>query len=362
MDDKDFIIAILKILFPVGIGSLGTTGLIAFAMLFYPEKVDKWRGLIWGGIENLGLMYKQANKAKIRYSIQGDIGEFANHLGNELPQFAPPGVKIEFVDTVGDKKVFIENGKAIIRLRRDDTNSENTVNACLLYVSQVLLRKSVRYLSPTQRESVELYVGYKMLERQSEEVFDVFVDKWLFPGIEKGNEKVSSYFEKYKKIDQSRFFTPIFLQELVYMGDKVFGKKRDDSVMKEVDGALDFLDVHASRKIGQRMDQLYFNGEVCRFAIMIVGWSRNIDDERYDVYIKHIRERLMPCGVETIYMLGSVKNIEFMRELAQRVEDEFSNPFSKNYEVVLHSPDDELILVTNHLSVLRRRHRERYVG
>ena len=64
MDDKDFIIAVLRILFPVGIGSIGATSLVVFALLFYPEKVDKWRGLIWGGIENLGLLYKKANKEK----------------------------------------------------------------------------------------------------------------------------------------------------------------------------------------------------------------------------------------------------------------------------------------------------------
>jgi hypothetical protein len=95
---------------------------------------------------------------------------------------------------------------------------------------------------------------------------------------------------------------------------------------------------------------------------MIVGWSRNIDEERYDLYLKHIRERLMPCGVETIYMLGSAKNIDFMREIAKMVEDDFSNPFSKNYHVVLHSPDGSSKPVMNHLLVLRSKRRERYVN
>ena len=258
-------------------GSVGTVWIILL-IFFFPEKIDKWRGVMWGWIEDIGLLYRKANKEKIKYSVQGSISEFARDLSYELPQFNPPGIKIDWVDGVESKRAFIEDGKAVIRLRRSDRKSENIVNASLLFVSQVLLKRSVRYLTPTQKESVQLYVGYKMLEKQPEEVFDAFVDKWLFPGIETGNEKIGKYFEMFKKIDQSQFFLPIFLQELVYMGDKVFGRKRDGSVAKEVDGALGFLDLHASGKIGEKLDEAYYNGDACRFAIMIVGWSRNIDD------------------------------------------------------------------------------------
>ena len=209
---------------------------------------------------------------------------------------------------------------------------------------------------------MELYVGYKMLERQPEDVFDAFIDKWLYFGIEKGNEKIGMYFEKFRNIDQSQFFLPIFLQELVFMGDKVFGHKRDDTIAKEVDGALEFLEIYSSRIIGEKTDRPYYNGETCRFAIMIVGMTANIDEERYDIYIKHIREYLLPCEVETIYMLGPIKNIEFMRQIAKKVGDEFSNPFSKNYRVTLQTHTGEVKQVVSHLSVLRKNQQVRYLG
>lgn len=360
--DSDLVLEILRVLFPAGIGALGTGGVIAFLLILFPEKVEKWQAIVWGWIEKAGLLYHRANKEKIRYSVQGHVSEFARDLGYELPQFNPPGIKIDWVEEATSRKAFIEDGKAVIRLRRNDPNNENIVTACLLFVSQILLRRSIRYLSPTQKESVELYVGYKMLERQPEEVFDIFVDKWLYPGIEKENKKVSVYFDRFRYIDQAQFFLPIFLQELVYMGDKVFGRKRDDTIFKEVDGALEFLELYASRKLGEKIDSPYFNGDACRFAIMIVGMMSNIDEERYDVYLKHIRERLVPCGVDTIYMLGPSRNIEFMRKIAKIVTDEFSNPFSKNYQVRLQTTDGQPIQATTHLSVLRRKQHVRYIS
>ncbi len=344
------------------VGATGATGLFVILIFLFPGKVEKWQAIIWGWIESAGLLYKTANKEKIRHSIQGNVSEFTRDLSLELPQFNPPGVKIEWVEQVASRKAFIENGKAVIRLRRKDPNNENTVSACLLFVSQILLHRPSRYLSPTQRQAVELFVGYKFLERQSAEVFDAFIDKWLYPGIEKGNEKTGEYFERFKIIDKSQFFLPIFLQELVYMGEKVFNRKRDDSIEKEVDRALQFLEVHSARKTGEKIDAPYFNGDACRFAIMIVGIPRNLDDARYDIYLKHIREQLLPCNVETIYLIGFVRNAQFIREIAERVRDEFYNPFSRNYNVIIHGKEGQEIHVDNFLLVLRRKQQTRYIS
>lgn len=351
-----------NLIFAAIVSAVGTGGLIFVLLFLYPEKVEKWQALIWGWIEALGILYKKANKEKIRHSIQGDVSEFANDLSLELPQFNPPGIKIEWVEEVESRKAFIENGKAVIRLRRKDENNDNIVSACLLYVSQILLLRTGRYLSPTQREAVELFVGYKMLERQAEEVFDTFINRWLYPGIEKNNEKISTYFDRFRIIDTAQFFLPIFLQELVYMGDKVFNRKRDDSIIKEVDGALQFLEIHAARKLGEKIESPYYNGDACRFAIMIVGLTMNVNEDRYDIYLKHIRDNLLPCNVETIYMIGPVRNTQFMREVARQVSDVFNNPFTKNYNVILHNSDGDGVPATNFLLVLRKKQRVRYVA
>ncbi len=358
----DFILEVLKVLFPLGVGSLGTGTLLIILLLLYPEKIEKWLAILWGVVEKSGLLYKRASKERIRHSLQGRVSSFARNLGHGLPEFNPPGIRIDWVDEKVDRTAFLDQGKAVIRLRRQDPNNENVATACMFFVSQILLHKAGRYLSPTQKQSVELYVGYRMLQEEQEEVLDVFVERWLYPAIEGSNEKVGQYFNRYQAIDQAKFFLPIFLQELVYMGEKVFGKKREESIVQEVDGALQFLEIHASRRIGEKTDRPYFNGNTCCFAIMIVGRIANIADVRYDMYLNHIRGSLIPCEVETIYMIGPSENLGFMKEIARKVEDQFSNPFSRNYGATILNADGERVQTSSHLSVLRKRKRVRYLS
>lgn len=353
---------ILKILFPAGISAIGTVILITFFIVFFPEKIEKWQSIIWGWIEKLGLLYKHASKAKIKHSIQGIVANFAQSIGTELPEFTPPILKLEFFDGPIDRKAFIDQGKAYIRLRRDDPHNENIVSGCMLYISDILLKKSNRYLSPTQKTSVQLYVGFKMLSTQEEEVYDVFIDRWLYPGIEKSNAKIGDYFERFKFIDEKKYFIPIFLQEIVYMGEKVFSKRRDNSIVKEFDDALKFLEIYANRRIGELIVDKSFSGQVCRFAIMIVGISTNVDKERFDIYLNHIQKTLIVCGVETIYLIGPSKYKYFIDKIAKRVKTEFNNPFSRDYDVTLLDKNDNAVPVKNYVSVLRKKQRERYIS
>ncbi len=360
--DNDTILEILKMILPPGLGGFATAILLLLIIfILFPDKVEKWQAILWGWVESLGLFYERASKERIKHSIQSEVSDFTKALGYELPEFHPPGLRIEWVEENVERKAFIDGGKAVIRLRREEPNNENIVTACMMFISQVLLRKSVRYLSPTQREAVQLFVGYKMLSREDDDIYDTFIHKWLFPGIEKHNVKVSDYFERFHGIDNAELFLPVFLQELIYMGEKVFGRRRDEKIMMEVDSALQFLEVYASRKIGENVDRTHFNGDVCSFAIMIIGLSINIEDERYEIYLKHIKETLIPCGVETIYMIGPFRNISFMREIASLISDEFSNPFTKKYSVILLNRDGEEVQSTSCLSVLRRKQIIRYI-
>jgi len=356
-----FIIDLLNFLFPTGAGILGTIFVFFLILLLFPEKIEKWQEIIWGWIDKFGLLYNKANKKKIKHSIQSRVMSFAKILGNNLPDFDPPAVKIEWFDESINKDAFLEKGEAVLRLRRQDPNNDNVATACMLYVSDILLRKTRRYLSPTQKDSIELFIGYKILH-EDEEAMDSFVDKWLFPGIERGNERIADYFDRYKSIDQTGFFMPIFLQELIYLGNKVFGRKRDDTIIHEVDGALEFLEIYSERIVGERVDRTYFEGEYCRFGIMIIGISINVDEEGHDIYLDHIHNNLIPCGVETIYLIGPAKNRKFMRRIANEVENNFSIPFERQYKTKIHYSDGRSVPSKNYIIVMRNKEVERYIN
>lgn len=77
MTKEEFFLEALRILFPAGISVLGTATVFLVLVLFYPEKVEKWQGIIWGWIEGIGILYQRASKGKIRHSIQANVANFA---------------------------------------------------------------------------------------------------------------------------------------------------------------------------------------------------------------------------------------------------------------------------------------------
>lgn len=342
--------------------TFGTAGLILFIVIVFPGILNKTISSYWALIEKIGILYSKANKGKIKYSIQGKISDFSFELYDKLPEFQAPAIKVEWIDQNVTRKAFIENNVAVIKLCRDDPKNENLVNGTMLYVSDILLRKSGRYLSQSQKNAVELFVGYKLLGKEREDVLNSFVDSYLYPGINAKNPKISDYFDRYKNIDEFNFFIPIYLQEIIYLGEKVFGKRREDYIYKEVDDSLSFLEMYASRRIGEKVDQNCFDGNTCKFSIMIVGMKEKVIQEKHQIYIQHIRENLIPIGIETIYVLGPINNRHFIDQIAQKVQDTYKKIYSLDYESYTLRPDGTRKPVFTNLTVLRKIDRERYLA
>lgn len=347
-------------LIPFLVSALGITAVYIIFALICLDYLLSILAKIWGCLEKLGIFVKKANKAKIKYTVQGRLIKYSFALSEKLPDYSAPGIKVEWVDENTSRKAFIENGVAVIHLRREEPNNENIVAGTMTYISEIVLRKSRRYLAPSQIKAVELFVGYKLLN-DDEDIQDSFVESYLVPAINDGNAKTSDYFDRFKNIDSRNFFNPIFLQEILYLGEKVFGKKKEDSIYKEVDGALDFLEMYASRKIGEKVDQPYFDGSTCKFAIMIVGLKKNVELDNHEIYLDHINNHLIPFGVETIYIIGSITNTSFIREIAEQVEGTFKLIFSSDYECSILDQNGENKTAWSHLIVLRKKIRERYI-
>lgn len=339
---------------------IGVGAVYIIYSLFFTDHLLSIFGKIWGFIEKLGICVKKANKAKIKYTIQGKLLNYSFALSKILPDYFAPNIKVKWVDENTSRKAFIENDVAVIRLRKDEPKNENIVAGTMIYISEIILRKPKRYLAPSQNKAVELFIGYKLLHDE-EEILDSFVESYLYPGVNEGNEKIGDYFTRFKYIDSSNFFIPIYLQEILYLGEKVYGKKREDSIYQEVDGALDFLEMYASKKIGEKIDQPYFDGNTCKFAIMIVGRKENVQQDNHELYLDHINNHLMPFGVETIYLIGSKGNKSFIHEIAHHVKDNFEMIYSCDYQCSILDQNGEKTYVWNHIKVLRKKIRERYI-
>jgi hypothetical protein len=336
---------ILRYLLP----TLSLPVIIVLLLLFMPEKIEKWSALLWKCLSGL---FRVAHKRYVKHDLQGRVNEFIKQLRRQVPGVADAKLRVEWVDPLTPRKSFIEGDHVVIRLKRDDPDDHNFVHGAYLFVSETLLRKAKKYVSLSQREALDLFVCTKLLEAEKTSVVGAFLDQYLHPGTEATKSKVALYVDDFEIIHKSGFFFPLLVQELEYLGEKVFGRRRDDLIIGEVDGMVQFLKPVATRTIGDEGD-LDFDGQYCRFAIVIVGKPYKLLTS-IEPYVRYIANSVIPNGAETIYILAKLENKERVAEICQRFGTLYELARGLAFETFLRYSDRKEAAL-QYLVVLRKR-------
>lgn len=308
---------------------------VLLIVFFFPEKFEKWAANFWYLLNKFGGLFKAAHKKAIKLDLQGSLNDYVKQISKEIPQIGKYKVEVELVDEPISQKSFLSEDKVILRLRKDDPYEVNFVHGCYLFVSNSLLHRAKRYISPSQREALDLYVTTRILEKEKPSIVDSFLDEYLHPQLQDPKSKKSSYFDQFAHIDSSGLFYPVLLEELDFLGCKVFGNRNDGRIITEVDGLVEFLECVSERKVGDDHTDLDYKRDYCRFAIMIIG-KRGKLSESIQPYVKFIREKLLVDGIETIYVLGRTENKEYLSKICEEVADVYWLYKSKDTTTVLH--------------------------
>lgn len=324
----------------------------AILVLLVPEKVEKWAAMFWYLLSRLGTLFDFAHKRAVKLDIQGSLNDYVKKISKEIPQIGKFKVEVDFVDEPISKKTFLSDDKVILRLRRDDPYETNFVHGAYLFVSTSLLYQAKRYISQSQREALDLYVTTRVLEKEKPSIVSQFLDEYLHPQLQDPKSKKTNYYDKFAHIDTSGLFYPVLLEELEFLGGKVFGDRKDDKIITEVDGLVQFLETISERKVGDDETDLNHKREYCRFAIMIIGKKFKLA-ESIEPYIKFIREKLHVDGIETIYVLGRVDNKEYMDKICEGVADIYWQYKSRNTNTVLRFDDGTTQKVVQSVVALR---------
>lgn len=112
----------------------------------------------------------------------------------------------------------------------------------------------------------------------------------------------------------------MLLEELDFLGGKVFGNRQDDKIIVEVDGLISFLGEISKRKVGDEEVDLDFTRDYCRFTIMIVGKRAKLENS-INPYIEFIRSKLHSQKIETVYVLGRWENRAIIENMCEQVGD-----------------------------------------
>ena len=60
-----------------------------------------------------------------------------------------------------------------------------------------------------------------------------------------------AYFEKLEKIDNKGLFYNVFVQEMVYLGNKIYFRRKPEGINREIKQFIDFLEGFARREKGE---------------------------------------------------------------------------------------------------------------
>jgi len=345
---EEFFTAILK---PLLFG-LPPVVVLLIILLFFPDKIEKWSALLWKLLSFMGKFFRFANKRYIKHDLQGRVNGFVRRLRKKTPGSFNDKLELEWVDSDTKRSAFLADGRVVLRLRSNDPHDHNFVHASYLYISKCLLNKTKRYLSSPQKNAIDLFTSSKLLKEEKPAVIEYFLDEYLHPSTSDPNSKQSKLIDDFAVIDKAGYFFPLFIQELEYIGNKIFGKKRDQMIVNEVYNLVDFLRPLSDRRIGDETD-LDFNGNYCKLAIVIVGKPAKLLDS-IEPYVYFINKNIIPNKIDTIYIVGRKENKSKLDQLCLK--------FSEKYECVRNLTtetsfrfDDHTELALQYLIILRRK-------
>lgn len=303
------------------LASLGPAGLAVVYLALFPHQAEKLGALILKVLSATGLgIFRFAQRQYVRYDLQARVNEFVRQVSKRIPGVETAKLSLELV-AEGDRDSFLREGQVVIRLRRDDPQELNFVHGAYHFVSRSLLFRAKRYLSPSQKEAIDLYVTTDLFRREKPSVVQHFLDEYLHPRMEDKKSKRAKYFEAFDKINEERLFYPVLVQELEFLGRKVFGGRRDDLIVSEVNELCEFLVPIAERQVGDTGD-LNFDRTYCRFGLVIVGKPSKMLVS-LDPYVGYIRRCLVANGIESIYVLSLWENRGAVREIVSGFLDEY---------------------------------------
>ena len=302
------------------VSAFGGAGLILLLLFLNPEKVEKWSVILWKVIY---FLFKKGEKKIVAHDIQGRVNEFCKSLKKEIANFSPVGIRIQWVTEKETPAEFLKENRLMIRMRQHTDQNKNFVYASMAFISNTLLTKTKKYLSPSQRESIDLFVGRKLFEKEKPQIADNFFEDYFSPKA-LSSDKIMELLEKYGIVDKVGLFFPVLVQELTFLGEKIFYKPRGEKIITEVTSFINFLQKYAEREIGDETTPTNFEGAYCRCGIVIIAKQLKREIGNIVPYVNYI-QKLLANKIENIYLIGSAsrENQKFIDQTSEEIYKKF---------------------------------------
>lgn len=279
-------------------GGVSTFIAILFLLIKYPDHVEKWSGML---VRFFGFLFRKSQYFSVKREIEGKLNIFASSL--ETDGGVPYNkVVITWTGREEDQEVVFEDGQTILVIRDRNHRNKNFVHAAYFYASEILLKNTKRKLSKHLKTSLDLFSTKKIIEAQNRDALNQFTTDFLIPIVDE-HEKVKEYMERFNKIDTIGLYAPVLIQELTYLGSKVYLSVPQQEVLEEVERLIQFLERWSEREIGQSTQE-EFTGKYTKCSIKIVASFFSRIMEKLDRQRSRINGAFN-AGCENVYVIGN---------------------------------------------------------
>lgn len=321
-------------------------------LIFFPEKIEKWSALLWRLISAFARGWQFVRRKYVKHDLQGRVNDFVRRKLKGVPGVFDAKLELQWVDPNEARSTLLAEGKIILRLRSTDPEDHNFVHASYLFVTASLLPRAKRYLSGKQREALDLFVTSKLLKEEKPHVVGFFLDEYLHPKLQQPQSRLGSLLNDFEVVDDNGLFFPVFVQELEFIGDKVFGRRKDTMIAGEVNDLVEFLKHVAEREIGDIGD-LDFEKSYCRCSIMLIGKPAKLL-QSIRPYVEYVSGYVIPHNLESLYLIA--------RKESRRKIDQICSAIRSDYVVVRRilterplRHKDRVEMAQQYIVVLRKR-------
>ncbi len=306
--------------FAGGISITAIAIFLAFLWVQYPDNVKIVLSQIW---YILSFLFKKwAGRRYVKTHLEGTLGKQIEKINKEVHGLDADKIKIVLVQHKV-REAFIKEKTLIIRLEYKENHYENLVNVAVIYAENFLYRKLELHLDDEQRTSINLYTAKSLLKNREEEALQ-FLHKNCYLPVARDNENIQAYFEKLEKIDNKGLFYGVFVQEMVFLGNKVYFKKKPVGINNEVKKFVDFLEDFVQRERGETDIKKTFSGTNIKVAFVLVALKEKRELGLLDNYVHYV-ETILSQGIESIYAFGWGTNISFVNEVATTIKNREQN-------------------------------------
>jgi hypothetical protein len=288
--------------------------ILLFLVIQEPDRAEKLKSFI---LKPLYDLFKWFSKEYISSKVSSTVNEFfRKNLKDFIIHSSNYSIKIKWVSESKDP-IFNEEGSLILRLRQDEDQTRNILNAAQVALPRIVCPLIRGNINQTCEKSIDLTILQKLSEKIGRHGKSIFKKYFLDPET-KDDKTIGELISKLIELDNHGFFIPILINELELIGDDLFSSSDHNDYSNETINFIEYLLSIVNRNLGQEIELIYRNGPF-NVGTILLAKALRADTQGLRPYLKRLRTDLEQ-GCDSIYFIAYPNAFPFFERLIKALE------------------------------------------